>query len=166
VPIGQDQEAAVVGDQFEPAVLVPEVPSNPLVARGALERRGREAQQRDPFLLVGGDVPDRVADLRQIAQVVVLRHQLTVTRLFTLARRAHANSVQIDLHLPFIRGQTRFVQLCYSTTCFFVKLLEGEIHRVAEVLRHRSQDSTAIYAKVSFEALRGVARAWPTTGGA
>lgn len=37
---------------------------------------------------------------------------------------------------------------------------------IAEVLRHRSQDSTAIYAKVSFESLRGVARAWPTTGGA
>jgi site-specific recombinase XerD len=37
---------------------------------------------------------------------------------------------------------------------------------IAEVLRHRSQNSTAIYAKVSFEALRGVARAWPTTGGA
>lgn len=38
--------------------------------------------------------------------------------------------------------------------------------QIAEVLRHRSQDSTAIYAKVSFESLRGVARAWPTTGGA
>lgn len=37
---------------------------------------------------------------------------------------------------------------------------------IAEVLRHRSQDSTAIYAKVSFESLRGVARTWPTTGGA
>lgn len=37
---------------------------------------------------------------------------------------------------------------------------------IAEVLRHRSQDSTAIYAKVSFESLRGVARAWPTKGGA
>jgi len=37
---------------------------------------------------------------------------------------------------------------------------------IAEVLRHRAPDSTAIYAKVSFETLRGVARAWPTTGGA
>lgn len=37
---------------------------------------------------------------------------------------------------------------------------------IAEVLRHRSQDSTAIYAKVAFEDLRGVARPWPTTGGA
>lgn len=37
---------------------------------------------------------------------------------------------------------------------------------IAEVLRHRSQDSTAIYAKVAFDDLRGVARSWPTTGGA
>ena len=36
---------------------------------------------------------------------------------------------------------------------------------IAEVLRHRSQNTTAIYAKVSFEALRGVARPWPATGG-
>jgi site-specific recombinase XerD len=36
---------------------------------------------------------------------------------------------------------------------------------ISEVLRHRSQNSTAIYAKVAFESLRGVARAWPATGG-
>ena len=41
----------------------------------------------------------------------------------------------------------------------------ASMSEIAEVLRHRSQGSTAIYAKVSFEALRGVARAWPTTGG-
>lgn len=42
----------------------------------------------------------------------------------------------------------------------------ASMSEIAEVLRHRSQDSTAIYAKVSFESLRGVARAWPTAGGA
>ena len=36
---------------------------------------------------------------------------------------------------------------------------------IAEVLRHRSQTTTAIYAKVSFEALRTVARPWPVGGG-
>ncbi len=36
---------------------------------------------------------------------------------------------------------------------------------ISEVLRHRSQNTTAIYAKVDFEALRGVARSWPGTGG-
>jgi site-specific recombinase XerD len=35
---------------------------------------------------------------------------------------------------------------------------------IAEVLRHRSQTTTAIYAQVSFEALRAVALPWPTTG--
>jgi hypothetical protein len=35
---------------------------------------------------------------------------------------------------------------------------------IAEVLRYRSQVTTAIYAKVSFEALRTVARPWPLIG--
>lgn len=37
---------------------------------------------------------------------------------------------------------------------------------IAEVLRHRSHVSTAIYAKVSFETLRTVARPWPLVRGA
>lgn len=36
---------------------------------------------------------------------------------------------------------------------------------IAEVLRHRSQATTAIYAKVSFGSLRTVARPWPVFGG-
>jgi site-specific recombinase XerD len=41
----------------------------------------------------------------------------------------------------------------------------ASIAEIAEVLRHRSQTTTAIYAKVSFEALRAVARPWPVSGG-
>ncbi len=41
----------------------------------------------------------------------------------------------------------------------------ASITEIAEVLRHRSQSTTAIYAKVSFEALRTVARRWPVGGG-
>jgi site-specific recombinase XerD len=37
---------------------------------------------------------------------------------------------------------------------------------ISEVLRHRSQSTTAIYAQVSIESLRGVARPWPGLGGA
>jgi site-specific recombinase XerD len=36
---------------------------------------------------------------------------------------------------------------------------------ISEVLRHRSQNTTAIYAQVSLEALRAVALPWPATGG-
>ena len=43
---------------------------------------------------------------------------------------------------------------------------DASIAEISEVLRHRSQATTQIYAKVDFETLRGVARAWPRTGGA
>ncbi len=36
---------------------------------------------------------------------------------------------------------------------------------IAEVLRHQCPDSTAIYAKVDFDALRGLAQPWPAMGG-
>lgn len=42
----------------------------------------------------------------------------------------------------------------------------ASIAEIAEVLRHRSQSTTTIYAKVSFDALRTVARPWPVSGGA
>jgi site-specific recombinase XerD len=42
----------------------------------------------------------------------------------------------------------------------------ASIPEIAEVLRHRAQSSTMIYAKVSLEALRTVARPWPMVGGA
>jgi len=42
----------------------------------------------------------------------------------------------------------------------------ASIAEIAEVLRHRSPSTTAIYAQVSFEALRSVARPWPAVGGA
>jgi len=41
----------------------------------------------------------------------------------------------------------------------------ASIAEIAEVLRHRSQNSTGLYAKVAFQALREVARPWPGEGG-
>jgi site-specific recombinase XerD len=41
----------------------------------------------------------------------------------------------------------------------------ASISEISEVLRHRSQSTTAIYTQVAFEALRGVAQPWPSTGG-
>lgn len=42
----------------------------------------------------------------------------------------------------------------------------ASLAEISEVLRHRSQSTTALYAKVDFEALRGIARPWPGMGGA
>ena len=41
----------------------------------------------------------------------------------------------------------------------------ASISEIAEILRHRSQTTTAIYAQVSFEALRTMALPWPVAGG-
>ena len=77
----QDQEPAVVRDQVQPVVLGAEVPADPAVARAALQRRRREAEQRQPLAAPMRDVPQRLADLRQRAQEVVRRHQLPVAPL-------------------------------------------------------------------------------------
>ena len=42
----------------------------------------------------------------------------------------------------------------------------ASLPEIAEVLRHRSQNTTAIYSHLSFEALRTVALPWPATEGA
>ena len=41
----------------------------------------------------------------------------------------------------------------------------ASIAEIVQVLRHRSQKSTTLYAKVAFESLREVARPWPGLGG-
>ena len=41
----------------------------------------------------------------------------------------------------------------------------ASLAEISEVLRHRSLTTTAIYAQVSFEALRAVALPWPASGG-
>jgi integrase/recombinase XerD len=42
---------------------------------------------------------------------------------------------------------------------------DASMSEISEVLRHRSQTTTALYAQVSFEALRTVALPWPVAGG-
>jgi integrase/recombinase XerD len=64
---------------------------------------------------------------------------------------------------PACRGAAHLFRHGLATTMIRHGASMAEI---AEVLRHRSQVSTAIYAKVAFEDLRGVARSWPTPGGA
>jgi len=75
-----------------------------------------------------------------------------------IARRALARA---GLHPP-LRGAHLF-RYTLATTMIRQGASMGEI---AGVLRHRSLDTTEIYAKVDFETLRGVARPWPGTGGA
>jgi len=104
VPRRQDEKAAVVDDQLQAAVAMTEVPTDPAIAHRALEGAGGKAQQGDPFLPPGGDVPESFADLRQSPQVVVLPHQFLVARLVAGPSGPHHDLTQVQGTLP--RGST------------------------------------------------------------
>ncbi len=76
-----------------------------------------------------------------------------------IVRRAFA---QAGIH-PTSRGAAHLFRHSLATRMLHQGASMAEI---AEILRHRSPTSTAIYAKVDFEALRRIARSWPGTGGA
>ena len=92
---GQNQEAAVVGEQVLAVVLDAEVPTDPAVAGGALQRRRREARQRHPAAAPRRRVPQRLADLRQRAQIVVRLHQALVAPFVSGRHRLHGHLAQL-----------------------------------------------------------------------
>jgi hypothetical protein len=100
VVFGQDQQATVVGDQVQSIVVMAKIPADPGVTRGALPGRGREAQQRQPLALPGGDIPQGVPDLRQRAQVVMGRHQGLEARLL-----GRGDGLEDDLAQVHARGR-------------------------------------------------------------
>lgn len=64
---------------------------------------------------------------------------------------------------PTGRGAAHLFRHSLATTM----VREGaSLAEVAQILRHQSTSTTEIYAKVAFDALRGVARRWPVGGGA
>src|SRR5271157_4893949 len=100
MPVGQDEKAAVVDDQLQAAIALAKVPTDPMIAHRALEGRGGKAQQRYPFLPPGGNVPERLADLRQSPQVVVLPHQFLVASLVAGANRPDNDLTQVQRRIP------------------------------------------------------------------
>jgi integrase/recombinase XerD len=75
--------------------------------------------------------------------------------------------VRLALARAGVRARHRCVAHLFRDSLATRMIRHGaSMAEIAEVLRHRSQSTTAIYAKVSFGALRTVARPWPISGGA
>jgi hypothetical protein len=89
VPARQDQKTAVIGDQREPPILRAKVPANPAIPHAAFQRRARETELRHPLVTPRGDVPERLANLGECAQIVVARHLGLIARFFGSLDRAH-----------------------------------------------------------------------------
>ena len=65
VPVGENQEPAVVGNQCQSVIviLMMKIPADPLIAHGTLPGSRRKGQQRDPLILIGGHVPQGLTNL-------------------------------------------------------------------------------------------------------
>jgi len=76
--------------------------------------------------------------------------------------------VRLALARANLRSQSRGAAHIFRHSLATRMIRHGaSIAEISEVLRHRSQSTTQIYAKVDFETLREVARPWPAhTGGA
>ena len=102
-----------------------------------------------------GDSASRKVFLRAIAPRVGFSGPTTIGH---IVRRAFAKA---GLSTPFGTAAHIFR---YSLATRMIRQ-GATIPEISEVLRHRSQDTTAIYAKVAFETLKDVARPWPIKGG-
>src|SRR6266568_8635840 len=100
MPIRQDEKAAVIDDQLQAAIAMAKVPTDPAIARRALEGGGGEAQQGYPFRTPGRDIPQRFANLRQSTQVVVQSHQFLVTGLVTGTNGPDNDLTQVQRRTP------------------------------------------------------------------
>ena len=104
VPVGKNEKAAIVDHQLQAGILMAEAPTDPAIACGALQCRGRKAQQCDPLLPPARHVPKRFSNLGQMAQVVMLSHELLVAGLFAEMNEPHH-------HLAQFRTRSRVIAL-------------------------------------------------------
>ena len=100
MPVGQDEKAAVIDDQLEAVILMAEAPSDPLIPCSALQRRSGKTQQGHPLIAPEGNVPERLADLGQSPQVMMLPHQFLVTLLLRGTYKPDKNLSQIQDDYP------------------------------------------------------------------
>jgi site-specific recombinase XerD len=102
-----------------------------------------------------GTSPSRRVFLRLIPPRVGLTRPCAVDHIVRLALRRAGIGPHSRRVAHLFRHSLATRMICHGAS----------MAEIAEVLRHRSQTTTAIYAKVSFEALRTVARPWPVIGG-
>ena len=80
MPVGQNQKPAVVGQQVQAVILVAEIPADPPIPNRALPGCGGKAQQGNPLIVPGDDIPQGFANLGQRPQVMMRLHQRLITR--------------------------------------------------------------------------------------
>lgn len=127
-----------------------------------------------------GLVRDRVPLLSDVGDALALylrrdRPPAATRRVFLCSRAPHrafvhpssiSTIVARALDKAGLTPPTRGAHLLRHSLATTMIRQNASLTEIGQVLRHRSPNSTEIYAKLDFGALREVARPWPTTGGA
>lgn len=128
-----------------------------------------------------GNVVDRLPLLSEVGQAIALyltndRIADSPTRRVFLrlcapvralgGREAVSTVVRVGLERAGLHPRVRGAHLLRHTLGTRMIRAGATMTEIAEVLRHQSPSSSAIYAKVDFEDLRELAQPWPIAGGA
>jgi hypothetical protein len=100
MPIGKDQETAVIAHQVQAIILMAEVPTDPAVTCRTFPGRGGKAQKSNPVIVIGGSIPKGFADLGQRTQVMMLLHLFLVMGLFEGTNRPDNDFLHIQGNQP------------------------------------------------------------------
>jgi len=127
-----------------------------------------------------GDVMNRLPLLSEVGEAIseYLRHDrirdAATRRVFLRrcapirglgGREAISSIVRASLRRAGLHPPVRGAHLLRHTLGTRMIRAGASMAEIAEVLRHATPSSSAIYAKVDFEALRALARPWPSVGG-
>ncbi|KJR99549.1 MAG: hypothetical protein VR65_16385 [Desulfobulbaceae bacterium BRH_c16a] len=67
---------------MKPIILQAMPPADPAITGTALQSSSGKAEEAKPFIVVGDDIPDRIADFRQSAKIMILLHQFLKSGFF------------------------------------------------------------------------------------
>jgi hypothetical protein len=62
---------------MQPIILQTMPPADPAITGAALQSCRGKAEEAKPFIAAGDDIPDRIADFRQSAEIMMLLHQFS-----------------------------------------------------------------------------------------
>ena len=96
MPLGQDEKTTVIDNQLQAVLLMAQVPTNPAIPGSALQGRRGKTQEGYPLIAPSRDIPERLADLGQRTQVMMLLHQFLVTLLFHWKNGPDKNLPQVQ----------------------------------------------------------------------
>ncbi|KJR97634.1 MAG: hypothetical protein VR65_23820 [Desulfobulbaceae bacterium BRH_c16a] len=67
---------------MKPIILQTMPPADPAITSAALQSCSGKTEEAKPFIVADDDIPDRIADFRQSAKIMMLLHQFLESRFF------------------------------------------------------------------------------------